>query len=93
MQPSRDECVDIYRQMVLIRHFEELALSLRGCSLRPPPLGSPVVATCVHGRRSSPGQGRGLPGSTLVTIRAEAALRAHAAEQSPLPLGILWRHG
>jgi acetoin:2,6-dichlorophenolindophenol oxidoreductase subunit alpha len=29
MQPSRDACVDIYRQMVLIRHFEELALSLR----------------------------------------------------------------
>src|SRR5438552_10334234 len=27
--PEPDECVEMYRQMVLIRHFEELALKLR----------------------------------------------------------------
>ena len=29
IEPEPNECIDMYRQMVLIRHFEELALQLR----------------------------------------------------------------
>jgi pyruvate dehydrogenase E1 component alpha subunit len=29
IEPDADECIQMYRQMVLIRHFEELALKLR----------------------------------------------------------------
>src|SRR5262249_22633111 len=30
IEPEPDECIQMYRQMLLIRHFEELALRLRG---------------------------------------------------------------